>query len=108
MNGRGKIAAVALALVLSAGPAAAETFTGAEVLEWSPQGQTSYFQTSIGMAGIIAAQVNRDHARCIDNWHAAQRGQNYPAILEAIRTYPAYHPQGVVLAVLQKACGAFE
>ena len=84
---------------------AAGEFTGAELLKWSAQNQRFYFQTSISMAGVIAAQENASRAECIDDWHREQNERKYAGILDSVRGYPDYHPQGVILAYLRKACG---
>lgn len=85
----------------------ADGFNGTLLLEWSPGNQRFYFQTSVSMAGVIVAQKDREVARCLDEWGEQQHQRKYEAILKAIREYPTYHPQGVILALLRKACGAF-
>lgn len=85
----------------------ARAFTGEEFLKWNTENQRFYFETSVTMAGVIVAQRNREVAGCLDDWLEAQSQDDYPNLLEAIRTYPTYHPQGVILAVLRKACGSF-
>ena len=97
-----------LALSLAAAATAqAEGFTGADLLEWNRKNQRFYFETSITMAGVIASQNSLEQARCIDRWHLGQEEKQHSAILNAIRTYPSYHPQATILAVLQNACGSF-
>ena len=101
-------AGVLLALGLVAAPAAqAEGFTGADLLEWNRENQRFYFETSITMAGAVASQNSLEQARCIDRWHLGEEEKRHSAILNAIRTYPSYHPQATILAVLQNACGSF-
>ena len=85
----------------------ADGFNGSDLLEWSQKNQQFYFEVSVSMAGVIAAQSQREQAQCIDEWHAGQHERQYEEILEAIRTHPTFHPQGVIFAVLRKACGAF-
>jgi hypothetical protein len=91
---------------------AAEEFQSAQVLEWSRESQNSLFQSSVTMIGIVASQRDdTSHiARCIDGWYwdgdRADSEQN-DSIRDAMRRFPDYHPQAVILAVVEKACGNF-
>ncbi|MEE4538269.1 MAG: hypothetical protein V2J51_07240 [Erythrobacter sp.] len=91
---------------------AGQGFTAADVLKWTEDQQDSYFQTSVTMIGIVATQVEgREHiAECIDSWHGGGN-QSQPArsaeIREGMEALPEHHPQAVILAVVQKECGAF-
>ena len=64
------------------------------------------------MIGIVATQVpGRERiANCIDAWHGGG-DQSQPArsaqIRKAMQSLPGYHPQAVILAVVQKECGSF-
>ena len=107
VSGKALALTAVLAALLAAGPAKAQGFSGTDLLAWSPENQGFYFETSVTMAGVIVAQKNRELARCLDDWNQRQHEKKYKKILEAIRTYPTYHPQGVILAVLRKACGSF-
>lgn len=98
------ISLTALALVYPQ-LSSAETFTSKEFLTWKPEHRIAYFRNSISMTGVIATQFDSGKARCIDEWHARQDRAGHPILLEAARTYPDYHPQGIVLWVLQKECG---
>ena len=77
------------------------------MLEWNRKSRNFYLETSVTMAGVVAAQSQKTAATCIGEWHVEEHKKGYPAILETLRTYPAYHPQAAVLAVLRKACGTF-
>jgi len=87
-------------------------FTSAKVLEWPEASQNSLFQSSVTMIGFVAAQTNtHGHiASCVSDWYW-EGGQADPAKNEAIRSamrrFPEYHPQMVILAVVEKACGKF-
>ena len=108
---KGAVIAAALVLSLTGTPAAADKFTSADVLEWSGENQTFYFQTSITMAGAIATQTNPKVARCLNDWYfkdVSKRPKRNEQILAAMRQHREYHPSGVILAVLQKACGSFK
>jgi len=88
----------------------AENFTSAKVLDWPEASQEALFQNSITMIGIVASQVKPDIARCIDKWYGADEAlgkKRYDEIRSALEKYPEYHPQAIVLAVVQKACGKF-
>ena len=83
-------------------------FTSADLLKWKGASQNSFFQTSIGMAGVIASQNRREAARCIDQWYFAdkavqqRRNEHIRSVLEQ---NPSYHPQATILAIIRKACG---
>ena len=90
----------------------AKEFTSATVLEWPEASQNSLFQSSVTMIGFVAAQVDaHSHiARCVSDWYwkgeQADPAKN-EAIRNAMRRFPEYHPQMVILAVVEKACGKF-
>ncbi|MEM9375601.1 MAG: hypothetical protein AAGA72_05235 [Pseudomonadota bacterium] len=84
--------------------------TSADVLTWAIESQDAYFQTSIGMAGVVASQNEGPTARCVDDWYfkdRATRQRRNDFIRETMRRFPDYHPAGVILAVLEKQCGSF-
>jgi len=97
---------MALAVAMTQ-PVKAETFTSAEFLKWKLSSQKSYFRTSIGMAGLIIGQSNKEHARCVEKWYFKRERDAADFILETMRRFPSYHPRGVILAVLEKQCGKF-
>lgn len=82
----------------------ADGFDGADLLEWSQDSQRFYIEASASMAGVIVAQSDPDLARCIDEWHAREHAMQYAETLKSIRSYPTYHPQGVLFAILRQAC----
>jgi len=107
------IMAFSLFALASASPqtSRAENFTSGKFLKYSADGQKSFIEISITMAGAIAAQTKPNLARCLDNWYFADQAvqsQRIDHILATMREFPEYHPSGVVLAVLQKACGPFK
>lgn len=94
-----------------ASTAHAEGFTGEKFLQWERASQDSLIETSITMTGIVASQARKDIARCIDDWYTgdiAIQQQRHGYILDMIKQYPSYHPQGVILVVLQNQCGSFK
>lgn len=100
-----------LALSLAAAPAAqAEGFTSADLLAQSKEGQESFIEISLTMAAAIAAQTNPGIAECLDGWYFRDRQRQAARVAHiqaTMRQYPAYHPSGVVLAVVQQTCGSF-
>ena len=106
------VAAGALLALSAVSPAAqAEGFTGRDFLAWSQQGQDSYLHTSVTMAGVIASQIRPPIARCIDDWYfadAAVQKRRNEKIKRTIRQHSEFHPAGVLLAVLQSACGSLK
>ncbi|WP_171168101.1 hypothetical protein [Ruegeria sp. HKCCA0370] len=104
--------AFVLSLVSFPQISAADGFTSADVLEWPEASQNNYFQTSVTMIGIVATQVEgREHiAECIDSWMGGGQ-ESVPKRAAVIRSVmegiPEYHPQAVILAVIEKECGKF-
>lgn len=89
----------------------AEGFTGADFGNWSETSKDGYIQASIMMAGVIGAQTQPEISRCIDAWYFQtedSKSKQNAVIRQTISTYPNYHPSGVILAIVQEACGAFE
>lgn len=113
MIARLRRAAKAAALVLLSFPqlAAADTFTSADVLAWPEASQNSFFQSSITMTNIVAMQTGRYDGivTCINEWYstAELQAQRHDHIREVLADYPDNHPQGIILAVIEKACGSF-
>ncbi len=90
----------------------AQATTASDVLEWSAESQDSFFQTSVMMIAIVATQTGEHGhiAECIDGWYGggdASQPQRSERIREVFRTLPDYHPQAVILAVIEEACGDF-
>ncbi len=103
---------IAFLILLSVYPqqAAAEDFTGKQFLEWPRDSQVSLITYSITMTAIVASQGRKDISHCLDDWYPldpeiSKSRQDF--IIKIISENTEYHPQGVILAVLQKQCGAF-
>jgi len=60
------------------------------------------------MAGVIATQNNPQQAKCVNDWIAENQDVGYASVIHTMRQNPQYHPHGVIIAVLQKACGSFK
>lgn len=99
-----------LGLTLSyySGKAFAEGFKSSNFLTYPQATQKNYISTSAMMAGVIATQNNSNQATCIDSWIAKHRKNAFQATIDIMKKYPDYHPQGVILGILQKACGSFK
>jgi len=103
---RGAIIAAAWAAFMgSAAPVHAETFTSAQFLEWPQESQRFYFRAAIGMAGVIVRQNDISQADCIDTWYFADEAAAEMHVRSIMKTYPSYHPLGILVAVLEKRCG---
>jgi len=85
-----------------------QSFTSTQFLENSAEARSSYIAAAAMMAGVIAAQNKPSQARCVDEWMAQNRKDQFAAVTKVMRQYGEHHPQGIILAVLQKACGAFK
>ncbi len=90
---------------------AAAGFKSQDVLAWSETNQSWYFEVSVTMAASIAAQNTKGQSKCVYNWYF-QNGKRIAtrenAVRDAMARYPDYHPQAVILSLLQKACGSFK
>lgn len=89
-------------------PAYAEEFTGASLLAWEEKQQDWYFQTSVTMASFIAAQNQDSLAQCIDKWYFEETATKNVEIRQKLTAFSTYHPSGIILAVIEKACGKFQ
>lgn len=90
---------------------AAEEFTGKQFLEWPRDSQNSLITYSITMTAIIGTQTKPEIAKCLDEWYPldpAITKARQDLIIKTIGEYPDYHPQAIVLAVVQKQCGYFK
>ncbi|MEM8554559.1 MAG: hypothetical protein AAGF71_06985 [Pseudomonadota bacterium] len=87
---------------------AAQEFTAAEVLEWDAAAQSGLIQNSISMIAILAAQKgdSGEYAKCVGDWYGVP--QTIPNRIEAIvnfwEQYGDYHPQAVILALVEDEC----
>lgn len=91
--------------------AMAASFTGSQFLTWPRKSQDAFLQNSITMTGIVATQSQPEIADCIDDWYGTDRKAHAPihdSIIETIGDNRDYHPQAVLLAIIQKRCGSFE
>lgn len=84
-----------------------EGFKSSKLLTYPTDSQKSYINTSVLMAGLIAAQNSDVQSKCIGDWSGKHVGGGYQPVIEAMKRFPDHHPTGVVIAVLQKACGSF-
>ena len=89
----------------AAGANAGEAFRSDAFLAWKSPNQDAYIETSVGMASLIAAQRDGAQADCIDDWYYGDEAAANAAIRDVMAANPAFHPRGVILAVLQKRCG---
>jgi len=85
-----------------------QSFTSTQFLQNSEDARTSYIAAAAMMAGVIAAQNKPSQARCVDEWMAQNRKDKFAAVTKVMGLYGEHHPQGIILAVLQKACGTFK
>lgn len=83
----------------------ADGFTSADVLRWSKSGQDSYLDISLTMTSVIASQLDSGKSVCIDRWHQNERQSGYEKTLQNMRENPTYHPQAVILWLVQHECG---
>lgn len=88
----------------------ANNFKSSAVLEWDQSSQDAMFRTSVTMVGIVATQTGEHNhlAECIDRETASGgEADRNDRIRAAMKRFPSHHPQAVILAVIEKACGKF-
>lgn len=108
-----EVIAICTAAFVAATPhaEAADNFTSAELLKQPLKQQAAYIDIAVQMVGFVVSQNDGSQARCIDSWYfqdQATRDRKVQHVTEVMRQHPQYHPGSVVLAVLEKACGAFK
>ncbi|MCH2038571.1 MAG: hypothetical protein MK137_08280 [Rickettsiales bacterium] len=103
--------AILTALLAFSSPVKAgdNVFTSAEFLEQTKNGQDTYIGISVGMTAFIASQTDnhKKKATCIDNWYHSDKPQKNDFIRKIMRENSGYHPQAIILGVLEKQCGEF-
>ncbi len=87
---------------------AEEAFKSSKFLTYSAESQKSYITSSAMMAGLIATQNAPKQASCVDAWVARLYSGGYQPVIEVMKKYPDDHPTGLILGILQKACGPFK
>lgn len=108
MLSRKTLAIASLSTIVCSGAAVADDgFKSSKFLTYAADSQKSYINTSVLMATLIAAQNSKDQATCIGDWSGRYVSDGYQPVIEAMRKFPDHPPTGVILAVLQKACGPF-
>lgn len=95
-------------IVCAQGSFAEEAFKSSQLLAYSSESQRGFISTSIIMASLIASQNSRKQANCINDWSGKTATGGYQPVVEAMKRFPDHHPSGVVLAVIQKVCGALK
>ena len=83
-------------------------FKSSDFLKYASSERENYITIAAGMAGVIATQNNAQQAKCVNGWIAQNRSTGYADVIQTMQKYPSYHPHGVIIAVLQKACGSFK
>lgn len=60
------------------------------------------------MTAVIAGYIDRDLGTCVGGWYERdERNARNEIIRTKIRELSSYHPNAVILAVVQQACGDF-
>lgn len=85
-----------------------EVFRSAAFLSWREASRAAYIEASIGMASLIAAQIDPAKADCIDAWYYDGMSAANDAIYATMAKYPDHHPRGVILAFIRKRCDIFQ
>ena len=110
ISGKRWALAVVTAVVLGGAallsPLRAEMFTSEDFLKWPRDSQGSYFRTSVGIVGLVVRRNRKPQGDCIDRWYFGDESKAHSEITDVMRKYPQYHPQGVILSLIEKKCGS--
>jgi hypothetical protein len=92
-------------------PAKAEDniFTSAEFLKWEEKSQDFFIEASVGMAGFLAAQIDKEkqQAKCIGDWYYLAENKKNEYIRSIMRKNSEFHPRAIIVGILEKECGEF-
>jgi len=109
MLSRNAIATASLSTIVCSGAAVAdEGFKSSKFLTYAADAQKSYIGTAAVAATTIASLNSEPQAKCLGGWVTQYGDGGYQPVIDAMRKYPDDHPMGLILAVLQKACGPFK
>lgn len=97
----------AIVCILAQETHAKESLTSARFLQYSAEAQRNYIVTSSIMAGLVASQNRKTQTECINDWAAQNAASGFEPVIATMKKHPQFHPSGVIIAVLQKACGSF-
>ena len=84
-----------------------ETFKSSEFLTWKPESQSYYIRVSVRMAALVSARQNKVHSSCIDRWYFSDPQNGDKTLLSAMRKNAEFHPQAIIVGMIQKECGNF-
>lgn len=82
--------------------------TTADFLKWDRKAQVFFLNTSVSMAGFIISQTNSKRAKCIQKWYfksADVQSSRQNQILSEMRRYTEFHPNAVLVSLIERACG---
>ena len=87
---------------------AQDGFKSSKFLTYPSESQKSYIDTAAVAATVVVSLNSASQAKCLGDWVAKHRQGNFGPVLDAMRKFPDDHPMGLIIAVLQKECGAFK
>jgi len=88
----------------------AEGLTAKDFLGWGVEAQTGFLHNSVVMAATVSSRRDTQHAGCITAWFFDDRGIRADVRAEVdqtLRDFPEYHPATVLVALIERECGAF-
>lgn len=100
--------AAVFATTVATAAMAEDTLKSSEFLTWTIENQRGYINTAANAAFVIAGFNKEAQSKCIAQWIVDNRPTGYKPVIDAMKGLPNYHPMGVTIAVIQKACGPFK
>jgi hypothetical protein len=101
---------LAMAVLVHPQKSTADTFTGAEFLDWSAAQQRSYINAQMVMAATIVARGRPTLSQCIaDSFFEADGVTDtaFDSLLSSVGDYADYHPSSIFVVLIENRCGAF-
>lgn len=89
--------------------AAGGDFTAADLLAWSEEGRSNYYQIAIGMMGAAFSQNRIGYGTCIGEWYFADNGNTdnpHRELDRAMKRFSEYDPRGIIIGIIEKKCGS--
>ena len=101
------LAVASLSTIVCSAALADDGFKSSKFLTYSAEAQRSYIDTAAVAATVVVSLNSSSQAKCLGEWVAKHRSGDFAPVFDAMRKYPDDHPMGLIIAVLQKECGAF-
>lgn len=97
--------ALAVALSFSAPPVQADGFTSRDFLAWDKRDRDQWLEGAVLMAGHMVHLHDQAKGKCVWDWYVKDPATARNQIFSSMRKYPDSTPTGVLISLMQHACG---